>query len=143
MSLTFAVDVPTPYVAPEHRKALGMRPAGVAHRMWATVPRDRSRVGQRGSQSRGAEGERCQWQRERAHREVRPGLFAEQEAQRKGAASGARFFRPFLCAFKERDPGARGTESPQEAVNSALVERSTYNTPTGNCIVTQCRLPYW
>ena len=28
----------------------------VAHRRWATVPRDRSRVGQRGSQSCGAEG---------------------------------------------------------------------------------------
>ena len=58
MGLTFAVDVPTPYAAPEHRKALGIRPEGVAHRTWATVPRDRSRVGQRGSQSRGAEEQR-------------------------------------------------------------------------------------
>ncbi len=47
---------PPPYAAPEHRKALGKHPERVAHRTWATVPRDRSRVGQRGSQSRGAEG---------------------------------------------------------------------------------------
>ncbi len=34
-------DFPTPYATPEHRKALGMRPEGVAHTKWATGPRDR------------------------------------------------------------------------------------------------------
>ncbi len=35
------LDFPTPYAAPEHRKALGMRPEGVAHTKWATGSRDR------------------------------------------------------------------------------------------------------
>ncbi len=87
--LMFSTDVPTPpSAAPEHRKALGMRPEGVAHRTWATVPRDRSRVGQRGSQSRGAE-EEC-------------------------GIGGGLFFRLFLlAATKEMDPG-RGGRSPRK-----------------------------
>ncbi len=83
-------------------KRLWEKARRVAHRTWATVPRDRSRVGQCGSQSRGAEEQR---------------------------GIGARFFRPFLCVFKEMDPGARGTESPQEAFEEGRRRRPT-DTPS-------------
>ncbi len=74
-----------PYAAPEHRKALGKRPEGVAHRTWATVPRDRSRVGQRGPQSRGAEEQR--------------------------GIGGRAFFGSFLCTSKESYPWVGGGAS--------------------------------
>jgi hypothetical protein len=68
------VAVQSPYAAPEHRPllrihapaAFGLLPSKrlwekarrVAHRRCATFPRDRSRVGTRGSQSRGAQEQR-------------------------------------------------------------------------------------
>jgi hypothetical protein len=48
----------TPYGAPSHRKALGKRPNGAQTGMSAPAPpREGSRVGARGSQSRGCEGD--------------------------------------------------------------------------------------
>ena len=50
------VSFPTPYGAPEHRQALGVRPEGGAAGMSAPDPRGRmSRRGSTGTQSRGAE----------------------------------------------------------------------------------------
>ncbi len=63
--------------------------------MWATVARDRSRVGQRGSQSRGAEG--------------------------TSGTGGGLFFRLFLlAATKEIDPGSGG-RSPRNSRHNPAV----------------------
>ncbi len=72
--LTFAVDVPTPYGAPEHRKPLPMSPKGRGR-----IPRLAPGTGMyRGR----ANGQR-------------------REAQEKGAIRGRAFFDYFLCADKE------------------------------------------
>ena len=77
---------------------------GVAHRTWAAVPRDRSRVGQRGSQSRGAEEQR--------------------------GIGGGLFFRSFLLAGQKKWTRGAGTESPQVAVHNAHEVRTKHHSRT-------------
>jgi hypothetical protein len=85
----------SPYGAPEHRKALGERPEGVARRMRATGPRDRmSRRASAGAQSRGAQEKRA----------IRGGLLMCRDARipaRAGGALGPGAFGFSLAAQKK------------------------------------------
>jgi hypothetical protein len=67
--------------------------------------------------ARSAVGSRCQWQRERAHRDVRPGLSrgAGGVAGKVAPSGGPFFWSLFFGQTKKSDPGCRGRSHPHIA----------------------------